>query len=687
MKDDIRIGPFVPPPCIIVPVYNAPTETEACLRAVIRETCPPYRVLILDDASPDPAVASMLSSLAKEYPILELHRHKYNLGFAANVNYGMALAEGDVVLLNSDTVVSNGWLDKLVACAYSRSDVATVTPVSNAAGAFSVPENNRVNVLPDGMSVNAIAEEVARVAAPLPIKAPTGNGFCLYIRRDALQRLGLFDANAFPYVAEENDFGQRAMAAGLANLVESSCYVYHVRSASFGGDEVKAQKLVAARVVIDRRYPDYKRQVTDFLRSPELEACRARLRSALNYPKPPQVHDRPRVLSIVHSGGGGMIYTNRDLMRALLGSFDTYALRCGLDKWQLTRVDDDQMVAEWRFGTSWLSGEAPDVPRRMALRSMVEILGIDLIHVRTLIGTGPEIFANLAGIGTPIVLSFHDFATVCPTIQLIDEKSRFCGGHCTPSKGDCRVALHWFSDVRNLKHQGIYRWRERMAANLPLADAFVTTAESTKELIIEHFPALANRRFAVIEHGRNREDYNDAAAPPGSPLKIVAFGALGASKGMHLMEAIFESNARFGGDMEFHLLGEMPGYFSVDFPQVIYHGPYERETLPHHLRQIAPSYAMICSIWPETYCHTLTEAWMAGLPVLASDIGVIAERVKRHGGGRLIDPKRSELWLKTMREMRCLATWCSLRDQIQAISFRSTAEMAEEYADLYKSIL
>ena len=684
MKDEIRIGPFAPPPCIIVPVYNAPKETDACLRAVIRETRPPYHVLVLDDASPDTSVAPMLSALVKEYPILELHRHKHNLGFAANVNYGMALAEGDVVLLNSDTVVSSGWMDKLVACAYSRTDVATVTPVSNAAGAFSVPENNRVNILPDGMSVNLVAEEVARAAVPSPVTAPTGNGFCLYIRRDALNRLGLFDADAFPYVAEENDFGQRAVTAGLVNLVDTSCYVYHVRSASFGGDKVKAQKLVTARAVIDQRYPEYKRQVTEFLYSPELRACRARLRSALKRPTPPIIHERPRVLSIIHSGGGGMVYTNRDLMTALLGSFDTYELRCGLDKWQLICMDDGRMVVEWRFGTSWLSVKAPDVPRRMALRSLVEILEFDLVHVRTLIGTGPEI---LAQIGTPIVLSFHDFATVCPTIQLIDEKSRFCGGHCTPGKGDCRVALHWFSDVRDLKHQGIYRWRERMAANLPLADAFVTTSQSTRDLLIEHFPVLGNRRFDVIEHGRKQEEYNDAAAPPGSPLKIVAFGALGVSKGMHLMEAIFEANARSGGDLEFHLLGEMPGYFRVDFPQVVCHGAYERDALPHHLRQIAPSYAMICSIWPETYCHTLTEAWMSGLPVLASDIGVIAERVRRHGGGRLIDPKRPELWLKAMRQLRTLGTWRSLRAQIQAISIRSTSDMAEEYADLYRSIL
>ena len=681
----MKICPFEPPPCIIVPVYNAPRETEACLRAVIRETRPPYRILVLDDASTDSSVVPMLNTLAEEYPILELHQHKHNLGFAANVNYGMTLAKGDIVLLNSDTIVSRGWLDKLVACAYSRTDVATVVPVSNAAGAFSVPENNKINALPEGMSVNAVAEKVARVAAPFPVEAPTGNGFCLYIRRDALNRLGLFDAQAFPYVGEENDFGQRAIAAGLVNLVDSSTYIYHVRSASFGED--RAEKLAVARAEIDRRYPDYKRQVTAFLRFPELNTFRSRLRGILNSPPRLLTHDRPRILSVIHGGGGGMVYTNRDLMRVLLDSFDTYILMCDLDKWQLIRVDDNQIVVEWHFNASWRSTEAPDASRRMALRSIVEILKINLVHLRTLIGTGPEILTNLARMGVPVVFSFHDFATICPTIQLVDDKLQYCGGHCTQSEGDCRVSLRWFGDVRNLKHHGIYRWRERMAANLPLVDAFITTAESVKKLLIQHYPVLAHRRFTVIEHGRDRNDYRDVAVPPGTPLKVVIFGALGHSKGTHLLESIFKANAQSGGKVEFHVLGTKPKDFRVNFPSVIYHGSYEREELPNHLQLIAPTYAMVCSIWPETYCHTLTEAWMLGLPVLASDIGVLSERIGRHGGGRLIDPQRPEPWLDALIELQDPEAWHVLRDQIQAIRFPSTAEMAKKYKELYWKLL
>ena len=686
--------PYHPPPCIIVPVYNAVNETVACLHAVVRETRPPYRILVLDDASPDPEVARALGSLAEQYPILELFGNERNLGFAANVNQGIALAQGDVVLLNSDTVVSRDWLDKLVACAYSRNNVATVTPLSNAAGAFSTPENNCINELPVGMDVNAVARVVARSSAETPVVAPTGNGFCLYIRRDAIERIGVLDANAFPYIGEENDFSQRAIDASLVNLVDSSCYVYHKRSASFGGEAGRAGKLAIARTEIDRRYPSYKQQVRSFLRSRELWSCRTRLRSLLETASCPlagnggtRPHLRPRILSVVHDGGGGLVHTNLDLMHALLGSFETYVLRCGMDNWRLTRVENGAAIGEWKFGTRWRSFECTDGPRRMALRSITEVLDIDLVHFRTLICMGPEILSSIKGGRAAIVLSCHDFNTICPTTHLVDDAGVYCAGHCTPGKGDCPVPLKWFDDVRSLKHSGVYDWRVRMAANLPLADAFVTTSEGTKRLLVQHFGVLSRRHFAVIEHGRDRVNAADVAAPPGTPLRVVVLGAVTLHKGALLLKSMFEMNARRGGGVEFHVVGEAPKRFRQRYKEVTWHGAYKRDELTEVLRGISGSYALMCSIWPETYSHTLTEAWMAGLPVVASDLGATAERIRRHGGGRLVDPEAPALWLETLEELGEVETWQSMRREVRDIVFRGTGEMGRDYEELYRGVL
>jgi len=60
----------------------------------------------------------------------------------------MALGQNDVVLLNSDTVVTSGWLEKLRRCADSDPRIGTITPFSNNAEICSFPKFCHNNTLP-----------------------------------------------------------------------------------------------------------------------------------------------------------------------------------------------------------------------------------------------------------------------------------------------------------------------------------------------------------------------------------------------------------------------------------------------------------------------------------------------------------------------------------------------------------
>ena len=671
-------------PCVIVPVYNAPGETEDCLRSVIRETRGPYRLLVLDDASTDERIGPLLNSLKGEHPTMEVYRHEKNKGFAANVNDGMMRAEGDVVLLNSDTIVSAHWLEKLTSCAYYYPHVATVTPLSNGAGAFSTPKNNHKNEIPVGMSISDVAKKMARVSYPIPVEAPSGNGFCLYIRRYALEKVGLFDAEAFPLVGEENDFCQRAQALGLVNLIESSCYIYHVSGASFGGPEAKASIMDESKETIHKRYPNYRREVWAFLDSPQLQKSRQCLEYALKKKEaegdgPP----RKRVLSIVHRAGGGLVQSSRDIMGSLEGHFDTYELSCAPQKWILSSVEKDEEINTWEFGTPWLSTGPPDVFRLMAMRSLIRAMNIEVVHIQTLICLGPEILRVFKNEGVSIVLSFHDFNAICPTNHLIDNKETFCGGHCTEGEGDCAVSLRWFSDIKKLKHSYVHRWRERMASTLPLADAFSSPSESTKNLILEHFPNISQRKFRVIEFGQRWERTFSLASPPAKRLKVVVLGVPSVYKGISLLSRLIDLNNSSGKAFEFHLLGGFP-FYKKRGACVICHGPYKRDGLPVLIENIRPSYSLLCSIAPENYSHTLTESWMLGLPVLASDMGAFRERIGQHGGGCLVDPRRPDLWMEMLNTLHCEETWKKLRDQVRDITLPSESDMANEYASLYR---
>ena len=140
--------------------------------------------------------------------------------------------------------------------------------------------------------------------------------------------------------------------------------------------------------------------------------------------------------------------------------------------------------------------------------------------------------------------------------------------------------------------------------------------------------------------------------------------------------------------MEVHFLGKKSREFHPSRFGAIDHGSYQPEELPHLLSAIKPSLSLIASIWPETYCHTLTESWALGIPVLVSPLGALRERVENNGGGWFFDPSRVESILETVQTIRDNPDqWWSRRNEIEIIPSRSTRDMSREYVRIYKRLL
>src|SRR5207244_751892 len=133
------------PITVIVPVYAGLDYTARCLESVVQHaagTRVPFELLVIDDASPEPALRDFVDRFAeRDLPIrvTVLHNDE-NLGFVRTVNRGLRQAPADVVILNSDTAVTDGWLDRLAAAA-ALPDVATVTPLSSHGSICTLPES------------------------------------------------------------------------------------------------------------------------------------------------------------------------------------------------------------------------------------------------------------------------------------------------------------------------------------------------------------------------------------------------------------------------------------------------------------------------------------------------------------------------------------------------------------------
>jgi GT2 family glycosyltransferase len=263
---------------IVVPVYGAPALVARCLDAVLTHTTGRARLIVIDDASLDSGIAPLLACYTSHANVSVL-RNERNRGFTVTANRGIAEAgRADVVLLNADTQVGPNWLTGLRRAAASADDVATATAVSDNAGAFSVPELERENAMPARWTLDDTARALWYEAGHAYPVLPTGNGFCMYIRRAVVDAVGVLDEAGFPQgYGEENDFCQRASARGMRHLIAGNVYVHHERSASFGHDR-RAQLGVAGMAVLRERWPNYEADVAATLYSYERRVLDWRVR-------------------------------------------------------------------------------------------------------------------------------------------------------------------------------------------------------------------------------------------------------------------------------------------------------------------------------------------------------------------------------------------------------------------------
>src|SRR5690606_29797509 len=221
--------------------------------------------------------------------------------------------------------------------------IATVTPMSDRAGAFSAPNIGNDNNLPNGITEEQYALAFRRRSVGSYPSVPTGNGFCMYIRRACINDIGSFDSTAFPRgYGEENDLCMRARAKGWRNIIDDRTYVFHDRSKSFG--EQKADLIKAGREIIDKRYPDYKKAISVFTDSPLINLARFRARMALDDCRN---FLTPRGLFVVSTLTGGTPQTNRDLMLALSDRVECWLLHSDsrvISLYKIKRDGNDKLI-------------------------------------------------------------------------------------------------------------------------------------------------------------------------------------------------------------------------------------------------------------------------------------------------------------------------------------------------------
>ena len=222
---------------IIIATYNQLACTQACLESIRMRTDEPYEVIVVDNGSTDGTPAFL-----KQYPEITLIPNQANRGFPAAMNQGLRAARGrNLLLLNNDTVVTTGWLTRLLGALHSEPCIGVVGPVSNqVSGPQQIPVTyQNLSQLDSfawqhGKRFSGLVEPSARLV-----------GFCLLFRREVLERIGVLDERFGVGCFEDDDYCLRARQAGFETVIANDAFVHHSGSQTFRHSAVDLDRLMS----------------------------------------------------------------------------------------------------------------------------------------------------------------------------------------------------------------------------------------------------------------------------------------------------------------------------------------------------------------------------------------------------------------------------------------------------------
>eukprot|EP01037_Dinobryon_pediforme_P016180 gene16180-16356_t len=611
---------------VIVPVHGGVLETQSCLASVAASMALGDwidAVIVVDDAAPEPMMTAVLGAFGD--PGWLVLRHAENRGFAASVGTALAsVAAGqDVILLNADTIVPAFFAERLHAAAHARADIASATPLSNAATVLSLPDAGCDNALSAHEVMQIDAALQAQGAAPVEI--PTGVGFCLYLTAEALADVGGFGLEWGAGYGEEVDWCLRARDRGWSHVAACDVAVFHQGQVSFGAGQ-RAALMARNHPELERRFPEYVDEVRAFLRRDPLVAfrvaafCRLIAQAAARC-----------ILQFTHAMGGGTAI----LVAALSEAFTSGG---GVDL-VCSRVRD-AFRGEDVFRIVWTGRGLSLVLPHDDIVGFVEALrshGVACaMRVHSLTGVGPAV-RELAVSGIAYVVHVHDYQWICPRIVLVDQTGQHCG---EPGPRYCQLCvranpIHDFASESAQIVADLPGWIAGNAALLAGARAVVVPSVDCLVRLQRHFPAA---RLCVAGHPeRQALGRIDRAADLAAETRIAVVGGLSVQKGRDVLLDLCRRIDAAGAPFAVAILGGIEDAALFDgIGCVRLHGAFERDALPAALGAFDPHFVLFPAVWPETWCFALSDVWAAGYPVVAFDIGAIAERVRATGAGVLL---------------------------------------------------
>lgn len=606
---------------VVVPIYNGMRYLPKLFEG-IEKTRVDYRLILIDDCSPDEEIYPYLKKYAERNKRVVLFRNEENLGFVASVNRALKETVSHVVLVNTDVELPDRWLERMLAPVYTEERVASVTPFTNSATIFSFPKFCEDNPLFLGLDVDTIDAAFQKVS-PRYTVTPTGVGFCMTLNREVISAIGVLDAETFQMgYGEENDWCQRAMSIGYHNVYAENLFVYHNHGGSFQS-ETKKRLLKENGKRLLQKHPNYQLDVEDFCRRDPNRDIRTYVKFELMFHS-----DIPLIMAFDHDlGGGAASYLDEKLALELEEGRMVAIVRYNKisDRYTLKLQygeNDVQIVARNR----------KEIMKLLQMRSYEQIWINELATYRELQQWLLDIITLRDNNTQYLKMLIHDYFSVCPSLNLVDASCRYCG--LPDDAGICEKCLSENQYIYNDEYHDIVNWRQDWARILKKCDEIIVFSKDSQIRLQDVYPELQSVR--LIPHHVEPLPAVHKECKTTETVNIGILGAISGQKGLGVLKqmiAYLEEHREV--NMHLVLIGEAAVELNSSVLTIT--GHYKREDIPELTKLYDIDAFFIPSIWPETFSYTTAEVMFMELPIAVYDIGAPAERVRHYEKGLIID--------------------------------------------------
>lgn len=215
---------------VIIPVYNASDYTKSCIEKLYASpNQASFEIIVVDNNSND-NTKNILSEEQNQRKNFSYYCLDQNYGFSGGVNYGFSKAKGKYfIILNNDTLVTPGWIDRLIEAFEYDELIGIVSPITNYVGEGPQVDPEAVDISPteiDSYSHNIVDRVIIYESHRLVF-------FCVALKRELVDLIGLMDTGYIKGNFEDDDYCLRAILAGFKLAIAQNAFVYHFGSMTF----------------------------------------------------------------------------------------------------------------------------------------------------------------------------------------------------------------------------------------------------------------------------------------------------------------------------------------------------------------------------------------------------------------------------------------------------------------------